>query len=43
MRNVLMFTSPGQVNQKEWRQVSLSSGMEFKAIKSLVLGRILGK
>uniref|UniRef100_A0A8C0WP19 Contactin associated protein like 3 n=1 Tax=Castor canadensis TaxID=51338 RepID=A0A8C0WP19_CASCN len=30
-----------QVNQKEWRQVSLSSGMEFKAIKSLVLGRIL--
>uniref|UniRef100_A0A8C0WFQ7 Contactin-associated protein-like 4 n=1 Tax=Castor canadensis TaxID=51338 RepID=A0A8C0WFQ7_CASCN len=29
------------VVSKEWRQVSLSSGMEFKAIKSLVLGRIL--
>uniref|UniRef100_A0A8C0WN05 Contactin-associated protein-like 4 n=1 Tax=Castor canadensis TaxID=51338 RepID=A0A8C0WN05_CASCN len=27
--------------QVTWRQVSLSSGMEFKAIKSLVLGRIL--
>ncbi|XP_011896252.1 PREDICTED: contactin-associated protein-like 4 isoform X2 [Cercocebus atys] len=30
-----------EVNQKTWRQVSLSSGTAFKAIKSLVLGRIL--
>ncbi|XP_003908260.3 contactin-associated protein-like 4 [Papio anubis] len=30
-----------EVNQKTWRQVSLSSGTAFRAIKSLVLGRIL--
>ncbi|KAM5228653.1 contactin-associated protein-like 4 [Ctenodactylus gundi] len=32
-----------EVNRREQRQVSLSSGLEFKAIKSLVLGRIVGK
>ncbi|XP_006875302.1 PREDICTED: contactin-associated protein-like 4-like [Chrysochloris asiatica] len=31
-----------EVNQKARRQVSLSSGLEFHAVKSLVLGRILG-
>ncbi|XP_050607953.1 contactin-associated protein-like 4 [Macaca thibetana thibetana] len=30
-----------EVNQKTWRQVSLSSGTAFRAIKSLMLGRIL--
>ncbi|XP_058389377.1 contactin-associated protein-like 4 isoform X1 [Diceros bicornis minor] len=32
-----------EVDQKARRQVSLSSGTEFNAVKSLVLGKILGK
>lgn len=33
----------GQVDQEAQSQVSLSSGTEFNAVKSLVLGKILGK